>query len=283
MAIIIKGKVRITDKTGSGISYNRIRVLAYDQDPKSDDDFMGSDEISNNGNYYIKVEKEKWDKAFKSNRRKPDVYIIVQYLGAGNKGKSRWVKLYRSNQRTNASGTVVINPKITVRSEKVSTCFLPSKHGWNFGNSYDKAIKFIGIKLGTVGAGFCGGMVFSAFDYYNKNEAIPERTDIPKEGDSLFKHLYNRQLTSFDSGKVIVKVISWINKADKAHKHRGHSVGYLTKQQMHRIRKEIDVGKCVPIVLVRNEGLTKTLKASDSHQVLVYKYIYESTLNRTRF
>jgi len=198
MAITIKGKIRITDKTGSGINYKNLRVLAYDQDPQSDDDYMGMDKVANGGTFSIKVSKTKWDNAFKKERRKPDVYILVQYLGKGNRGssKGRWVKLYRSNQRTNASGTVVINPKITVRSEKAETCFLPSKHGWNFGNSYDKDIKFIGIKLGNIGAGFCGGMVFSAFDHYNKEKAIPERTDIPKEGDPLFKHLYNRQLTS---------------------------------------------------------------------------------------
>lgn len=282
MAIIIKGKIRITDKTDSGISYKKLRVLAYDQDPQSDDDFMGLDETTNGGTFYIKVKKEKWDNAFKKNRRKPDVYIIVQYVGAGDNGKGHWVKLYRSNQRTNASGTVVINPNITVRSESAATCFLTSKHGWKFGNSFDKDIKFAGLKLGNIGVGFCGGMVFSAFDHYNKNKTIPQRTDRPKEGDSLFKHLYNRQLTSFNSGGVILKVSQWILKADQAHSHRGRSIGYLTKKEMSKIRTSIKEGKPVPIVLVRHEGI-KNYSPQDSHQVLVYKYIYESTLNRTRF
>lgn len=283
MAIIIKGKIRITDKTNSGISYKRLRVLAYDQDPQSDDDFMGSDETTNNGNYYIRVEKEKWDNAFKKNRRKPDVYIIVQYIGASNKGKGRWVKLYRSNQRTNASGTVVINPRITVRSETANTCFLPSKLGWNFGNSFKLTIP-VALNIGfSIGVGFCGGMVFSAFDHYNKDKTIPRGSKKPKQGSSLYAHLFNRQLTSFNSGGVIAKVIQWINKADQAHAHRGHSVGYLTKKEMSEIKKRIKAGIAVPIVLVRHEGIGKTFKASDSHQVLIYKYIYEPTLNRTRF
>lgn len=282
MAFTIKGKIRITDRTNSGVDFRNLRVRAYDYDPNSDNDFMGMDTVANGGTFSIHVDKTKWDKAFKKNRRKPDVFIIVEYYGKGKTPKANgyWVSLYRSRIYRNHATDLVINPKITIRSETHSTCFSPSQHGWNFVNSFDKKYFFNQI---TVGLGFCGGMVFSAFDRYNKNQAIPAQKTPPKDGERLFKHLYNRQLTSFNSGGVIARVLNWINKADEAHAHRGHSVGYLTKKEMKKIKEQVKAGKPVPIVLVRHEGITNTFKAGDSHQVLVYKYTEESTLNRVRF
>lgn len=281
MAITIKGRVKVSDNTNSGVNYHHIRVQVYATDSKKDYEFLEETYVKNGACYSITIPKNAWNKMLKKYRRKPLLFVLAEYWNVNklNQHKGFWIPLYQSKPERITQNLMTINPRITVCSEKYSTQFLPSKHGWKFGNAFDNDL-FQG-KL-TVGKGLCGGMVFSALDRYNGNKIPDGQMIAPKKSDSLFKHLYHRQIASFNKGNVISQVTEWIEKADESGKNQEQGVGYLTSKEMKTVKQKIRAGKAVPIVLVRQQGGIKPFKATDAHQVLIYKYVSEPALNRTR-
>lgn len=66
--------------------------------------------------------------------------------------------------------------------------FTPSEHGYHFANG-----TFHFTVLGFDCSVLCGGMSYSALDYYLMDMDIPTSTFRPFEGSRLFMYLYNRQ------------------------------------------------------------------------------------------
>ncbi|MCP5054986.1 MAG: hypothetical protein GY940_47910 [bacterium] len=74
------------------------------------------------------------------------------------------------------------------------TGFNPSKHGFNFGNDFNNdAIKEVDLRTG----GLCGGMVYTALDYFVKRRPIPRQDYRPANRTRLQSYIYNRQMNSF--------------------------------------------------------------------------------------
>ena len=72
-----------------------------------------------------------------------------------------------------------------------STGFRPEIHGFKFVNNFKNALPF-DIRTG----GLCGGMVYSALDYYYARMPIPQQLYRPAERTPLQSYIYNRQLNS---------------------------------------------------------------------------------------
>lgn len=83
------------------------------------------------------------------------------------------------------------------------TRFNPSIQGWNFSNSCFPAFRyklpvFPYARWGKSERGLCGGMVFSALDYYLAGQALPRiKTLNVSDSDPLFCYLVQRLFDSF--------------------------------------------------------------------------------------
>lgn len=75
----------------------------------------------------------------------------------------------------------------------VMTRFNPTIHGFKFVNSF-KNIFISEVNWTT--SGLCGGMAYSALDYFKRSQPIPTQTYMPAEGTTLQSYLYNRQVNS---------------------------------------------------------------------------------------
>jgi hypothetical protein len=79
-------------------------------------------------------------------------------------------------------------------SPPVRTAFQPAQHGWKFVNSFKNLIGVFDITTG----GLCGGMVYSALDYFYARAPIPRQTFMPAEGTPLQSYIYGRQVNSLE-------------------------------------------------------------------------------------
>jgi hypothetical protein len=94
--------------------------------------------------------------------------------------------------------------------------FLPSRHGFRFGNLFSTTIPLPG-PLPSISPefGLCGGMASAALDYFLSCISIPSTTAVPASGSTLFKYLLSRQLDSLGPRFGMVrKFLEWTNRPD---------------------------------------------------------------------
>lgn len=77
-------------------------------------------------------------------------------------------------------------------SARKSTTFDPSKHGFAFSNTFSTELVVQDLRFG----GLCGGMSYSALDYYFANQEAPKQSFRPAVKTPLFERIYSRQQTS---------------------------------------------------------------------------------------
>jgi len=83
-------------------------------------------------------------------------------------------------------------PKPTVRM----TRFIPAKHGLAFANTFTN--NFIN-EFDVSTSGLCGGMIYTALDYYYANKTVPDWPYPPAPHKPLRKILYDRQVNSLEA------------------------------------------------------------------------------------
>lgn len=72
------------------------------------------------------------------------------------------------------------------------TTFDPRKHGFAFVNTFKTELIVQDLRFG----GLCGGMAYSALDYYFANQEAPKQTFRPAVRTPLFERIYTRQVSS---------------------------------------------------------------------------------------
>lgn len=78
------------------------------------------------------------------------------------------------------------------------TTFDPATQGFVFANTFQNIVNLpAGVNVRT--GGLCGGMAYTALDYYNAHRAPPRQSFTPAEGAPLQRLLYARQFTSLES------------------------------------------------------------------------------------
>src|SRR5690242_2954322 len=103
--------------------------------------------------------------------------------------------------------------------EHVATGFLPSEHGFAFGNSWPEgpavsvplgagALRIGTLGIGNAGRGLCGGMVFAALDYWHAGVAPP--AERPEPGTPLFRVIVRRLVDSWRLPAGVARYSRWM-------------------------------------------------------------------------
>ena len=150
------------------------------------------------------------------------------------------------------------------------TQFSAGKFGFQFPNRFELhfpvkySIPLVGtLNLSDVVFGLCGGMCFSALDYYHVNEQIPQDKTVESIDKRLFTYLCERQLDSLKI-PVVLKVIEWMlsENRDVASK--------MTRTELPKLRRMLDKGEPAVLALIRVQGIKGNI--THNHQVLATGY-----------
>ena len=154
----------------------------------------------------------------------------------------------------------------TARAEAAPrrTSFDPEKHGFGFDNTFtNDFIREIDVRTG----GLCGGMVYSALDYYLTKRAIPTQSYRPAVQTRLHDYIYNRQVTS-----LMENLDKWAEVGFNPFGARDSEFFNWGLQgfgggRLQELRYEIDRGRPVPLGLQEyGDG------SAGNHQVLAIGY-----------
>ncbi len=137
---------------------------------------------------------------------------------------------------------------------------LPSSIGLNI-----SFVHITSVSLPNLVYGLCGGMCFSALDYFYAGKGIPGDGNIPASGSPIYNYLLSRQLTSLDHG-TIEKVIFWMLSSDEDLAER------MVGGEIPALRASLDGGSPAVLVLIRARGLTDP---SHNHQVTAIGYDFD--------
>jgi hypothetical protein len=87
-------------------------------------------------------------------------------------------------------------PPVRIANGNVSTGFDPNIHGFRFRNDFlNDAVPVADIRTG----GLCGGMSYTALDYYFSHMAVPIQDYRPANRTTLQSYIYNREVDSLTS------------------------------------------------------------------------------------
>jgi hypothetical protein len=120
--------------------------------------------------------------------------------------------------------------------------------------------------------GLCGGMTWAALDFSIENQLPPSKTTVPDRDTALFKTLVSRQADSMQRGRLMSRCLRYqmIPQVSSFWRPWGRSLGEITeKLEWPKVRTSLDLGRPVPICLVRVRGLSNPDK---HHQVLATRY-----------
>jgi murein DD-endopeptidase MepM/ murein hydrolase activator NlpD len=154
----------------------------------------------------------------------------------------------------------------------INTNFTYLRHGFQFINSFELnlPVKFqlpfgASVDLSKVMFGLCGGMCFTALDYFRLGDPPPQIEDVKKIDRRLFIYLCERQL---DSLKIptLLKVFEWMLSEDKTLANR------ISRYELPKLRKMLDKGEPAVLALIRVRGLDDP---TQNHQVLATGYEYD--------
>jgi hypothetical protein len=159
----------------------------------------------------------------------------------------------------------------------IHTGFDPQDHGFQFANRFELDI-FSRVQLpiikktsfGELIYGLCGGMCFTALDYFHTGRSIPSISRVGDIHYDLFSSLWERQMDSLQSA-TLFKLAKWMVYADSTLARR------VAKEESVQIREQIDHGEPVVLALVRVHGFNDP---TQNHQVMAVAYEFEpSTLD----
>lgn len=153
----------------------------------------------------------------------------------------------------------------------ISTNFSYDQHGFFFVNSFklDLPVRFqlpfgTSIDLSKVVFGLCGGMCFSALDYFNLGVIPPKIEEVSKIDRKLFIYLCERQLDSLKIS-TLLKVFDWMMMEDLK------LAANLSRYEIPKLRRALDKGKPAVLALIRVRGGDDP---TQNHQVLATGYEY---------
>jgi murein DD-endopeptidase MepM/ murein hydrolase activator NlpD/uncharacterized protein YgiM (DUF1202 family) len=154
----------------------------------------------------------------------------------------------------------------------VKTNFLHSNHAFRFPNRFEVRLplKFQlpfggSIDLNQVVFGLCGGMCFTALDYFKLNQPPPKYFEVKELDRKLFIYLCERQLESLKI-PTLFKVFEWMLSEDQTIATK------MSRYELPRLRRMLDKGEPAVLALIRVRGLDDP---TQNHQVLATGYEYD--------
>jgi hypothetical protein len=162
--------------------------------------------------------------------------------------------------------------------------FSPLTHGFAFTNSWPPApaisipTPFGSIGIGNAAAGLCGGMVFSALDYWHTQKLPP--VSQPAPGTPLYRFIVRRLIASWHVPVGVGRYYLWMNLPDgdsslttpgrPTVSQRGLSTRTI-EQQWPGVKASLDAGVPVPLGLVTVASANPG-RLGHNHQVLAWDY-----------
>ncbi len=149
--------------------------------------------------------------------------------------------------------------------DKVQTSFSVAAHGFQFPNDFELKlpVKFhlplAGvIDLNDVVFGLCGGMCFTALDFFHARHALPKYRSHKDIDTRLLAYLAERQIDSLQIS-VLLKVIDWMTSESK------HLASKMTKNEIPKLCRMLKRDEPAVLCLVR---ASRFEHAAYNHQVL---------------
>lgn len=145
-------------------------------------------------------------------------------------------------------------------ASELAVTFTAGSDGLNFGNSF-KSVVVADITTG----GLCGGMVYTALDYFYSPKNVPPQNYRPAPGTALRDYVYNRQVDS-----ITRNADKWAELGFNPLGVRNEELwrwGLEKDGRVAELRKAIDAGKPVPLGLESCSGC-----GVGRHQVLALSY-----------
>jgi hypothetical protein len=173
--------------------------------------------------------------------------------------------------------------------------FTPSVNGFGFTNSWPtnpirsfRLGNVATLNIGDAANGLCGGMSFTTADLHVARLRPPADPSNPPAGSDRYRYIVDRQITSFDNGKLPLRFYSLMKPTRPAKEPTWgpwlgaigvdrHSLPYVTiHDEWPGIRGLLDAGKLAMIGLVRAVSLDPQM-LGHNHQVLAYGYDLDGT------
>lgn len=163
-----------------------------------------------------------------------------------------------------------------------ATNFRPSQHGFPYANSWDEAplttidLGIAQIPVGNAALGLCGGMVYTALDYWAASRAVPpDRPDPAAPGTPLYDYLVKRLVDSFDLPALPARLMTIMNPAYPDTGSAGQPLEgrapIIIKDSWPAIRSWVDSGFPAPICLENVKSVLPT-DLGENHQAAVWGY-----------
>jgi hypothetical protein len=166
-----------------------------------------------------------------------------------------------------------------VLPEILQVRMIPSQHGWKFVNAFSGFFLPFSLPMipglsnpGSV-YGLCGGMSAGALDMFLDNHPIPATSKVPRNGSSIQKYLYKRQMDSMGIlGETILHFADWMGLPDST----PHGTQKLTLDEFeNKIRPRLDAFTPTPIGMLYVKW-SDTHEVWLNHQVLAIRYEQEA-------
>lgn len=147
---------------------------------------------------------------------------------------------------------------------KTTTKFAPLSNGFLFPNRFEiKGVsKFVKVLKSNLIYGMCGGMVFSALDYYFDHRNVPEYNEVNELPVCYTKYLWRRQ-TESTSFSILLKIIHFGSLSKRK------SVLKTIENELPNIIARLNGGLPAPLVIIRSSLFQNP---THNHQVLVTGY-----------
>jgi len=161
----------------------------------------------------------------------------------------------------------------------VNTRFNAAERGFRFVNSFTipDTLRLTSLRrksppviLEDVVYGLCGGMVFAALDYFQRDKPIPTFEAVRDLTPELFQYLWARQRASLKY-PVLKDVLAWTLRDDAS------LASSVAGHQVSKLWARLDAGEPAPLVLIRVGGISQLMQ---NHQVLATGYDYAAETER---
>ena len=175
-------------------------------------------------------------------------------------------------------------PSVRVRG------FAPSTNGFGFANSWPpnpirqfRLGTIATLNIGDAANGLCGGMSFAVADLHHAGLWPPADPKPPAADTAAYRYLVDRQIASFDDGRLPLRFFSLMSPARPAREPvwapwlgrigvDRHSRTYvMIHEEWPAIRAILDSGSLAMLGLVRVVSLDPAM-LSHNHQVVAYGY-----------
>jgi hypothetical protein len=126
------------------------------------------------------------------------------------------------------------------------TNFSPIQHGFKFANTFVNHLANLPGFGKVETAGRCGGMSYTALDYYANHIPVPAAGSLPADGVPLADYIFRRQEESF-LAPTAINFITWTLYADTPNWFAKGVHGWTVEDEFPRLRALLDQG--IPQVL----------------------------------